>query len=61
MSDTLITGVILWYIVFVLSGKTTTKANISLFDKFIVPPMRFFDNHIKPPIGKNSLLVGERI
>lgn len=53
-------GVILWYIVFVLLGKTTTRTNVSLFDKFIVPPMRFFENLIRPPIGKNLLVVGEK-
>lgn len=55
-----IAGAILWYIVFVLLGKTTSKTNVSLFDKFIVPPMRFLENTIKPPTGKNLLLVGKK-
>ena len=56
-----IVGAILWYIVFVLFNKTTTKNNVYLYDKFIVPSMRFFENIIKPPIGKNLLLVGKKI
>jgi len=56
-----IVGVILWYIVFVLFNKTTTKVSISMYDKCIVPTMRFFENLIKPPIGKNLLLVGKKI
>lgn len=56
-----IAGAILWYIVFVLFGKTTSKTNVSLYDKFIVPLMRFLENIIKPPIGKNLLLVGKKI
>lgn len=56
-----IAGAILWYIVFVLLGKTTSKTNVSLYDKFIVPPMRFLETTVKPPTGKNLLLIGKKI
>lgn len=54
-------GIISWYIVFVLLKKTTTnKANILLYDKLVVPPLRFFETLIPPPTGKNLLLIGKR-
>jgi len=54
-------GIIPWYIVFVLLKKTTTnKANISLYDKLVVPPMRLLETLIPPPTGKNLLLIGKK-
>jgi SAM-dependent methyltransferase len=54
-------GIFSWYIVFVLLKKTTTnKANIFLYDKLVVPPMRFLETLIPPPSGKNLLLIGKK-
>ena len=55
-----IAGIIPWYIAFVLLKLTTNKTNVSLYERFIVPPMRIIENNIKPPIGKNLLLVGKK-
>jgi hypothetical protein len=54
-------GVIPWYILFVLLKNTTTKANISLYDKLVVPPMRLLETLIPAPIGKNLLLIGKKV
>jgi SAM-dependent methyltransferase len=53
-------GIIPWYIFFVFLKKTTTKANISMYDKLIVPPMRFLETLIPAPTGKNLLLIGKK-
>jgi SAM-dependent methyltransferase len=53
-------GVIPWYILFVILKKTTTRTNVSLYDKLIVPPMRFLETLIPAPIGKNLLLIGKK-
>ena len=53
-------GVILWYIVFVLLGKTTSRTNVSLYDKLIIPPMKFLESLIEPPIGKNLIVIGQK-
>jgi 16S rRNA A1518/A1519 N6-dimethyltransferase RsmA/KsgA/DIM1 with predicted DNA glycosylase/AP lyase activity len=55
-------GIIPWYISFVLLKKVTTnKANISLYDKLVVPPMRLLETLIPAPTGKNLLLIGKKI
>ena len=57
-----IAGVIPWYISFILlKNKTTNKANISLYDKLMVPPMRLLEMLIPAPTGKNLLLIGKKI
>jgi SAM-dependent methyltransferase len=55
-----IIGIIPWYIAFVLMKKILTSGNVSLYDRFIVPVTRKFENIITPPIGKNLLLVGKK-
>lgn len=54
-------GIITWYVTFVLLKKTTTsKMGIKLYDRLIVPPLRFFETLIPPPAGKNLLLIGKK-
>lgn len=53
-------GIIPWYIGFVLMKKTMTGGNVSAYDRFIVPPMRFLEERVAPPIGKNILLVAKK-
>ena len=54
-------GIIPWYVNFVLLKNTFSAGSVALYDKLIVPPMRIFEKTIKPPIGKNILLVAKKI
>jgi Methyltransferase domain len=53
-------GMIPWYIAFVLLRRVITSGNVSAYDKWIVPAIRRIERIIKPPIGKNLLLVGKK-
>lgn len=53
-------GVLPWYINFVLLKNTFNSAKVSIYDKLVVPPMRLFEKVLKPPIGKNLLIVARK-
>ena len=53
-------GIVPWYIAFVLLKQTTSTANVSLYDRIVVPVMRRVESVIPPPIGKNLLLVARK-
>ncbi len=53
-------GIIPWYIAFVLLKQTTSGANVSLYDRVVVPLMRRIEGIVTPPIGKNLLLVARK-
>lgn len=53
-------GIIPWYIAFVLLKQTTSGANVSLYDRVVVPIMRRIEGIVTPPIGKNLLLVARK-
>lgn len=53
-------GIIPWYIAFVLLKQTTSGANVSLYDRLVVPIMRRIEGVVTPPIGKNLLLVARK-
>jgi SAM-dependent methyltransferase len=55
-----ITGIIPWYINFVLRKKEFTSGGISLYDRMVVPVMRVLEGLIPPPIGKNILMVAKK-
>lgn len=55
------TGIIPWYIAFVLLKKSITGGYVSLYDRLIVPFTRKIEGVITPPIGKNLLLVGQKV
>lgn len=55
-----IAGIIPWYLAFVLMKKTTNEANVTLYDRWVVPLMRHVEGIVKPPIGKNLLLVAHK-
>ncbi|MCK5360735.1 MAG: methyltransferase domain-containing protein [Gammaproteobacteria bacterium] len=52
-------GILPWYVHFVLL-KNTMGSEVSLYDKLVVPPTRFIETLISPPIGKNILLVARK-
>lgn len=55
-----IAGIAPWYINFVLLKNSISSGSVSIYDKFVVPPMRFIEGLIPPPIGKNLLLIAKK-
>ena len=53
-------GILPWYVNFVLLKNSFSSPSVSLYDKLVIPPMRVFESRIKPPIGKNILLVARK-
>jgi SAM-dependent methyltransferase len=53
-------GVMPWYINFVLLRRPMGSGSVSLYDKVAVPAIRFLENIVTPPIGKNILLVARK-
>jgi SAM-dependent methyltransferase len=53
-------GILPWYIAFVLLKQTTSGANVTLYDRLVVPIMRRVESLVTPPIGKNLLLVARK-
>ena len=55
-----VAGIIPWYVYFTLLGGGMGRATVSLYDRLVVPAMRRVESVVKPPIGKNVLLVARR-
>lgn len=55
-----IAGIIPWYINFVLLKNSISSGSVSLYDKLVIPPMRFLEGFIPPLIGKNIILVAKK-
>jgi SAM-dependent methyltransferase len=55
-----VAGVLPWYLYFTLLGRRMGHGSVSLYDRIVVPPMRVLENLVRPPIGKNILLVARR-
>jgi SAM-dependent methyltransferase len=53
-------GVVPWYINFVLLKNSISGGNVALYDRLVVPPMRWVEAIAPPPIGKNVLLIAKR-
>ena len=54
------TGVMPWYIHFVLLGRSMGGGSVSLYDKVAVPATRFIERIVSPPLGKNVLLIARK-
>ena len=55
-----VAGVLPWYVHFTLLGRGMGKGSVSLYDRWVVPPMRTLESWVSPPLGKNLLLVARR-
>ena len=53
-------GIIPWYVAYVLMKKDITGGDVAVYDKIIVPVMRWIEKRVTPPIGKNLLVVGRK-
>jgi len=51
-------GIIPWYLNFVLFKRPFTARSVFLYDRVVIPSMRRIERWVKPPTGKNLLLVG---
>lgn len=55
-------GVVPWWIKYrLLKSDSLDSGAIKLYDKLIVPITKTFESIITPPLGKNLLLIGEKI
>lgn len=55
-----IAGILPWNVNFVLLKDSFNTSSVSLYDKIVVPPMRFIENFLEPPIGKNIFFVARK-
>lgn len=57
-----IAGVVPWFVLFrVLRMKCFTPAQVTLFDRLVVPVMRRAEGWMTPPFGKNLVCVAQRV
>lgn len=55
-------GVIPWWVQFrLLKGDTLRPGAVRLYDKYAVPITRAVESVIRPPLGKNLLLIAEKV
>lgn len=55
-----VAGILPWYVSFVLFKAEMSGANVQLYDRWVVPIMSRVETIIKPPLGKNILLVAKK-
>ena len=55
-----IAGVLPWYVNFVLLRNTMGKGSVALYDKVAVPIMKRVESVLRPPLGKNVLLIARK-
>jgi len=53
-------GIIPWYVAFVLLKGSVSPGNVSLYDRLVVPVMKFLEKLVPPPVGKNLLLIARK-
>ncbi|HET6232712.1 MAG TPA: class I SAM-dependent methyltransferase [Longimicrobiaceae bacterium] len=53
-------GILPWLVVFRLMRRRLTGANVSAYDRFVVPVLGALERRIPVPIGKNLLAVGRK-
>ncbi|MCC7087296.1 MAG: class I SAM-dependent methyltransferase [Pirellulales bacterium] len=55
-----IAGILPWFVMCKLLRLRPSGRSVSLYDKIVVPAMRFAEGILPPPVGKNLLLVAQR-
>jgi hypothetical protein len=43
-----------------LRSETMTPGSLKVYDRFVVPVTRVVESIVRPPIGKNLILIGEK-
>ena len=56
-----IVGIITWFMAFKLIKMSPSSGNMSFYDKCIIPTLRFIEQLIPPPIGKNLVAIGRKV
>lgn len=56
-----VVGILPWLIVFKLMKKEISGGKVSAYDNMVVPFMRRLESLVRPPIGKNLLLVAKKL
>jgi SAM-dependent methyltransferase len=55
-------GILPWLVKYrLLRSLSIEQSMVKLYDRWFVPPIRFIEGVVKPPIGKNLILVAEKI
>lgn len=55
-----IAGILPWYVNFVMLKSENIPRSVVLYDNLVVPVMKRLEGLVRPPIGKNLLLVASR-
>lgn len=55
-----VAGVLPWLVVYRLLRRPMVRGQVETYDRFVVPLMRHLEAFVRPPIGKNVLLVARR-
>lgn len=55
-----VAGIIPWYVNFVLLKNQPNHGSVRLYDRLVVPVMRWAESLVAPPLGKNLLLVARK-
>jgi SAM-dependent methyltransferase len=54
-------GIVPWFLKFrLLRSITIASSFVTIYDKLVVPIMKLLENLVRPPIGKNLLVVGRK-
>lgn len=57
-----VAGILPWLISYRLLKRTTiTESAVKIYDKIIIPIMKRVEGFVKPPLGKNILLIAQKI
>lgn len=57
-----VAGILPWLLKYrLLKSKTMESGAVQLYDKFVVPVAKPLENFVAPPIGKNLIVVAEKI
>lgn len=55
-----VAGILPWYVNFVLLGSENIPRSVVLYDNLVVPVMKRLERLVRPPVGKNLLLVASK-
>ena len=55
-------GIFTWWLKYrLLKSQGIEPVAVKLYDKLVIPPLKRIESLISPPIGKNILLIGEKV
>jgi len=55
-------GILPWWLINTIGGKTDFDPKmVKIYDRLVIPMSRLFERWIKPPVGRNIIIVAERL